>query len=65
MSHLFKMIVFEAFEIAYITCFLPIKFVKSTLVSPTDEVYINQSAVLVSGLYTLSLLIIVKAAYNL
>ena len=65
MTHLFKMVVFEAFEIAYITCFLPIKFVKSTLISPNEEVYINQTAVLVTGLFTLSMLMIVKAAYNL
>ena len=60
-----KIIVFEAFEIAYLTCFLPIKFVKSTLVTPSEEVYIDQTAVIVTGVYTVVMLLIVKSGYNL
>lgn len=36
-----KLIIFESFEIGYLTCFLPIKFVKSTLKYGVEEVYID------------------------
>lgn len=39
--HLLKIVVFESFEVAYLTCFLPVKFVKSTLLNPSEEVFID------------------------
>lgn len=41
LAYLFRLIFAESFEIAYFTCFLPIKFIKSTLNGHNDEVYVD------------------------
>lgn len=62
--HLIKVVLFESLEIVYVTFFLPVKFIKSTLANPSEEVYIEQFDVIITGLYCLSILIIVKIAYT-
>jgi hypothetical protein len=39
--HLIKVVLFESFEIVYVTFFLPVKFIKSTLANPSEEIYIE------------------------
>lgn len=49
---------FGSFEVAYYTSFLPLKFVKSTQAIKSEELYIETSAVVASGIFTFAVVFI-------